>query len=253
MTAYGTQVFYPFSDYPVILGTIFVIDPLYTLPLLLGLIVALFFTPGSRRRRLANYIGIGLSSAYLLLTVANKLYIDAIFARALDRQGHAVERVFTKPMPLNNLFWGAIAEDSTGFWVGYYSVLDDSDRINFQRVPKNHDLLGDARDSDAVARLRWFSRGYFSVSQREGHRYVHDLRFGRSDFGVGTGTAPYVFTFRLTENAQGTVSGFTQTDPAFQLDAETVRRYVDRVAGTDGPSATARRSLVAPSNSVSGD
>ena len=252
MTSYGTQVFYPFSDYPVIFGTIFVIDPLYTLPLLLGLIVALFYAPSSRRRRIANYIGIGLSSAYLLATVANKLYIDTVFAQALDRQGHVVERVFTKPMPLNNLFWGAIAEDSTGFWIGYYSVLDDSDHIDFQRVPKNHDLLGDARDTEAVARLQWFSRGYFTVSQRNDRLYVHDLRFGRSDFGVGTGAAPYVFTFRLIEGARGTVSGFVQTDPAFQLDAETVRRYVDRVAGTDRRSTTAHRPLAAPPKHVDG-
>lgn len=233
LTSYGTQVFYPFSNYPVIFGTIFVIDPLYTVPLSIGLIVALCYAPASRPRRIANYVGLGLSSAYLLLTIANKLYMETVFGQALDRQGYAVERVFTKPMPLTNLFWGAIAEDRTGYWVGYYSLLDRSTHIDFHRVSKNHDLLGDARDTNVLSRLRWFSRGYFSVSQRGDRRYVHDLRFGRSDFGVGTGTAPYVFTFRLTEDARGRVTGFQQTDPAFQLDAETVRRYVARVAGTD--------------------
>lgn len=240
LTSYGTQVFYPFSDYPVILGTIFVIDPLYTVPLSLGLIVALFYTPGSRPRRVANYVGLGLSSIYLLLTMVNKVHVNDVFAQALERQGHAVERIFTKPMPLNNLFWSAIAEDSTGFWIGYYSLLDRSNRIDFHRVPKNHDALGDAHDTKAMARLRWFSRGYYTVSQRDDRLYVHDLRFGRSDFGVGTGTAPYVFTFRLTENARSQVNGFRQTDPAFQLDAETVRRYVARVAGSD-ERPTARR------------
>jgi len=241
LTSYGTQVFYPFSDYPVIFGTVFVIDPLYTVPLSLGLIVALFYAPASRQRRIANYVGLGLSSAYLLLTIANKLYMETVFARALDHQGYAVERVFTKPMPLNNLFWSAIAEDRTGYWIGYYSLLDRSNHIDFHRVPKHHNLLGDARDTEAVARLRWFSRGYFSVSQRDDQLYVHDLRFGRSDFGVGTGTAPYVFTFRLTEDRHGNVTGFQQTDPAFQLDAETVRRYVARVAGNRPTSDTASR------------
>ncbi|MDE2699638.1 MAG: metal-dependent hydrolase, partial [Gemmatimonadota bacterium] len=35
-TGYGTQLFSPFSNYPVAFGSIFVIDPLYTLPLAIG-------------------------------------------------------------------------------------------------------------------------------------------------------------------------------------------------------------------------
>ena len=36
-TIYGTQIFWPLSEYPMTWGSIFIIDPLYTLPLLLGL------------------------------------------------------------------------------------------------------------------------------------------------------------------------------------------------------------------------
>ena len=35
MTVYGTQIALPFSSYPVGLGSLFIIDPLYTLPLLI--------------------------------------------------------------------------------------------------------------------------------------------------------------------------------------------------------------------------
>ncbi|MFB6271748.1 MAG: metal-dependent hydrolase, partial [Salinibacter sp.] len=40
LTTYGTQIFWPFSTYPVIYGTIFIIDPLYTIPLAAGLLTA---------------------------------------------------------------------------------------------------------------------------------------------------------------------------------------------------------------------
>lgn len=230
-TSYGTQVFQPFSNYPVIFGTIFVIDPLYTLPLVVGLLVALTHPPGARWRRRANYAGLALSTLYLLLTVPNKLHVDRVFDRALQRQGHPTERVFTTPMPLTNLFWMAVAEDSTNFWVGYYSLLDDERSMAFHRVPKNHDLLGDAWNAPAVERLRWFSRGYFAVSASDGQRYVHDLRFGRSDLGLTNEDAAFVFTFRLTHGPHGRVTGFEQTRPSFQLDAQTVRRYLARVWG----------------------
>lgn len=240
LTSYGTQVFNPFSDYPVIFGTIFVIDPLYTVPLLVGLIAALNWAPGSQWRRVANYVGLGLSSLYLLLTVSNKLHIERVFADALSTQGHTVERIFTTPMPLNNLLWSAIAEDSTGFWVGYYSLLDENRHIDFRRIPKNHHLIREAWNTPAVQRLRWFSRGYFSVSQRDGRLYVHDLRFGQSDLGLNAGSSSYVFTFRLERDRDGRITGFHRLDPAFDFDAETVRRYVARVAGTDAPVTTQR-------------
>src|SRR5262245_46312858 len=41
MTVYGTQIALPFTDRPFGLGSIFIIDPLYTLPLLVGLAGAL--------------------------------------------------------------------------------------------------------------------------------------------------------------------------------------------------------------------
>ena len=39
-TVYGTQVLLPFSDYPVAWSTLFIIDPLYTLPLVVGVVAA---------------------------------------------------------------------------------------------------------------------------------------------------------------------------------------------------------------------
>jgi len=236
LTSYGTQVFSPFSNYPVIFGTVFVIDPLYTVPLMAGLVAAVLHAPGTRWRRVANYVGLGLSSLYLLLTVANKLHINAVFEEALAKRGHAVERVFTAPMPLTNVLWSAIAEDSTGFWIGYHSLLDEERDIAFHRVPKNHHLIRDAWNQPAVERLRWFSRGYFSVSEEKGQLYIHDLRFGRSDFGVGDGSASYVFTFQLEQDSDGTITGFHQTDPSFEVDAHTVRRYFARIAGLGGTS-----------------
>jgi inner membrane protein len=41
MTIYGTQLALPFSDYPFGVGSVFIIDPLYTLPLLIGTGIAL--------------------------------------------------------------------------------------------------------------------------------------------------------------------------------------------------------------------
>jgi len=231
LTSYGTQIFWPFTRTPVIVGSIFIIDPLYTLPLATGLLLALRWTPSARRRRLANYAGLAVSSAYLVLTLVNKLYMETAFTTALENQGHPTERVFTKPTPFNNLLWTGISEAEDGFYVGFYSLLDDDTAIRFRYLPKRHDLLGDAANDPAVERLRWFSRGYFIVRQPpDGPLTIQDLRFGRSDLGL-TRDGEYMFTFRLRRNAKGVVTNFSQDRPETTVDWALLRRFVDRIQG----------------------
>jgi inner membrane protein len=231
LTTYGTQIFWPFSRTPVIVGTVFIIDPLYTVPLALGLLLGLRRAPAARYRRWANYAGLAVSSAYLLFTITNKVHVESVFTSALAQQGHPSERVFTKPTAFNNLLWMAIAEDEDGFHVGYYSLLDPDDAVDFRYVPKRHDLLGDAADNRFVERLRWFSRGYFIVRRSsDGTLTVQDLRFGRSDLGL-TRDGKYIFTFVLEQDGHGAISGFRQERPDVQLRWPLVRRFVARIGG----------------------
>jgi len=231
LTSYGTQIFWPFSRTPVIIGSVFIIDPLYTLPLAAGLLLSFLWSPSARARRIANYTGLAVSSAYLALTLFNKVHVERTFATALDQQGHPTERVFTKPTPFNNLLWTGISEGEDGFYVGFYSLLDDDSTIAFRYVPKRHDLLNDAADDPAVERLRWFSRGYFIVRRSpDGTLTVQDLRFGRNDLGL-TRDGQYMFTFELERDEEGIVTNFAQRRPATNLDWALLQRFVDRIRG----------------------
>ncbi|MFO8100258.1 MAG: metal-dependent hydrolase [Salinibacter sp.] len=239
LTSYGTQIFWPFSQYPVILATIFIIDPLYTVPLLGGLLTALFWSPAARSRRVANYTGLALSSAYLLLTVANKLHVDRAFAEALESKEASVSQLLIKPTPFNNLLWTGIAETDDGFYVGHYSLLDTDARIDFRRVPKQHDLLGDAVKSLEVQRIQWFSRGYYAVRKTDdGGLRVVDLRFGRSDLGL-TEQGTYIFSFKLETDDGGQVVGIRREAPEVRLTTDLLSRFVNRIRGHE--SVAARR------------
>jgi len=231
LTTYGTQVFWPVSRTPVIIGTVFIIDPLYTVPLAAGLLVGLRWAPAAPYRRWANYVGLALSSAYLLFTLANKAYVNAVFDTALAEQNLPTERVFTKPTAFNNLLWVAIAEDEEAFHVGYYSLLDPDGTVDFRYVPKKHHLLGDAAESPFVERLRWFSRGYFIArTTPDGRLTVQDLRFGRSDLGL-TDSGKYIFTFVLERNDEGTITGFRQERPDVEVRWALLRRFIERIGG----------------------
>ncbi len=64
LTIYGTQLALPFSDHPFGAGSVAIIDPLYTLPLLLGVGWALA-ARGSPAGHRANAIGLLLGTLYL--------------------------------------------------------------------------------------------------------------------------------------------------------------------------------------------
>ena len=228
-TRYGTQLFSPFSNYPVALSSIFVIDPLYTLPLALGLIAALCQRRPHWRRRL-NALGLCSSTAYLLATAAICLHVRSTFAHALAAQGIAHERLYVAPTPFNAVLWSGLVGKDDHLWAGLYSLLDDDSAIRFRRIERNTHLIAPRRDDPPVQRLFWFSRGYYRVERRADALYFHDLRFGRSDFYLDS-TGAYFFTFRLLPDPSHPqrIADIQRTNNPFTDQA--LKRLWDRLTG----------------------
>ncbi len=190
-TAYGTQILWPISETPVAWSTIFIIDPLYTLPLLIGVIAALVMTREiDRGHRLARY-GLIASTAYLAWTVAAKFVVDGRIEAALERQGIAYERIFTVPAPFNSLLWRAVVRDGDGYYEAYYSILDGVVEPRFNYFPSDEALVAGLEGHWPVARLKWFSKGFYSVRRIGDAIVISDLRMGVEP--------NYVFRFKVGE------------------------------------------------------
>ena len=190
-TAYGTQILWPFSETPVAWSTIFIIDPLYTLPLLIGVIAALVMTRGTDRGHRIARVGLVASSAYLAFTVAVKFVVENRVETALARQHIAYERLFTVPAPFNSLLWRAVARDADGYYETYYSLFDGAAEPRFDYFPSDEALLAGLEGHWPVARLKWFSKGFYSVRQVGDAIVISDLRMGVEP--------NYVFRFKVAE------------------------------------------------------
>jgi len=177
-TVYGTQLFWPIATTLVAWGTIFIIDPLYTLPLLIGVIAALLMTRTSDRGHLLNRYGLIVSTLYLSWTVAAKFVIDHRFETEIEAQNIRHGKVFTSPAPFNSLLWRAVVMDASGYYEAYYSLMDGTGKIRFSHYPSDESLLVGIEDSWPVQRLQWFSRGIYSVSLRQQDIVISDLRMG---------------------------------------------------------------------------
>lgn len=232
-TVYGTQVFQPFSSYTVSFDSIFIIDPLYTLPLLLGLLGSFFFRQRRPLRTIPTYIGLLLSMLYLLFTIINKHHVEAVFRTALQSQGYAYNRLLTVPTAFNNLLWVGLAEDGTGYWLGLYSIRDSGGPTRFRRIERNAGLLTPYQNDPAIQRLLWFSKGWYTAAQQDGQLYFSDLRFGRQDGWLTAQNSPFVFHFRLIPSATPPVR-FTDVEQmpiTARLDRTLLRRLFTRIRG----------------------
>ncbi len=199
-TTYGTQFFRPFSDYRVALNNISVVDPFYTVPFLICVLIALFLRMGSVWRKRINYLGIILSCSYLLFSFYNKWQVDRIFEQSLKAQKIAFTRFTTSPTIFNNILWQGIAEGDSVYYHGFYSLLDKKPVVEkFATILKNHEWLSAYEGERDLKILKWFSDGYYNVVRTPGgNLQFNDLRFGSIGLSFEDHD-DYVFRFRLKE------------------------------------------------------
>jgi inner membrane protein len=195
-TVYGTQLALPFSNHPFGVGSLFVIDPLYTLPLLLGLAFAL--TLGRRPAALRlNAAGLALSTAYIGWSVLAQAHVEGVARETLAAQGIQADRLLVTPTPFNTVAWRIVAVDASAsrYHEGFYSLLDapapPAERIGFDRFERGNALGAETRTIDGVARMQAFTKGLWAMAEVGGRLRITDLRMGQEP--------SYVFAFVVAE------------------------------------------------------
>lgn len=229
-TTYGTQLFLPFTDYRVAFNVISVADPLYTVPFLVCLIVAMVLRRGSKGRAIANWLGIGLSSAYMLFCVFNKTRVNKVMEQSLARDEIAYTRYMTSPLILNNVLWQGVAETETAFYQGYYTFMGGQTEITKWNVfPKNKHLLEPYEGDHTLETLCWFSNNYCNAVEREdGSIQFNDLRFGI--MGRELKDNNYIFKFNLEEKQDHSLEMHQNQDRP-EINGEMFSDYMDQVMG----------------------
>ncbi|MCH8544146.1 MAG: metal-dependent hydrolase [Alcanivorax sp.] len=190
LTVYGTQLFWPLTNYPVSGSVIFIIDPLYTLPLLIGVGIALFSRSPERGSR-ANTVGLVLSCLYLVWAGGMKWHTEQVVRHHLADHNVSYERILTTPGAFNTLIWRILVMDGDRYYEGFYSLLDGQRTPTFEAITHQPALLTPLADNWAVQELKRFTHGFYSVEEEDGTIVISDLRMGMRGtyvfrFGVGT-------------------------------------------------------------------
>ena len=158
-TSYGTGLLEPFSHARFSFHLLYVVDPLFTISLL---VAAIYLLWGAKSRLKWATAAVIISFLYVGVATWCKTYTDS-----------RVNASLTTPAPFNTLLWFCIRKTDSGFYTGYSSVFDK--RVpTFGYHPRNDSLL-----KQPEPYLKRFADGYYTISQSNGHLYFNVLRFGQ--------------------------------------------------------------------------
>lgn len=225
-TTWGTQLFWPL-DIRLAFKTIFVIDPIYTLPFLTFLILAMFQKKDAPKRQFYNRTGLIISTSYLALTFLFKGLSYYQFTEALDQQNITYQEIDTKPAPMNTILWSANVKRENEFLIGSYSFFDNS-AIRFSHYPKNHHLASHLMEKDKMKRMIHISKGWYTITEDHGELFFNDLRFGL--LSTHDNAENFVFQYKIIENADGTLN-FLETEKDMADGKKLLLELWERVKG----------------------
>lgn len=193
VTVYGTQIALPFSNHPFGLGSLFIIDPIYTLPLLLGLMMTLLWR--SRHRLRWNNAGLIFSTLYVGWSVGAQAFVTDRVMASPAAAGLDASQVLVTPTPFNTVLWRVVLLREESYEQGFFSLLDRwtaPDRpLRLERFDRGQALeAATAQFADANL-IRAFSKGFYALEDDGQRVWITDLRMGQHPY--------YVFSFAFAE------------------------------------------------------
>ena len=175
-TSYGTQLFWPFSNERVTWNNISIIDPLFTIPVLIFVGTAI-----KTRKRLFSFFAIGWATFYLSLGFVQYERTLSTAIELAHSRGHNAERLTLKPSFGNLILWKSIYQHEEKFYVDAIRTVRSSTWCSGENIRmfdyQQHlpDLDEDSQQKKDIERFRWFSQNYLGFDEEK--NLVTDVRY----------------------------------------------------------------------------
>jgi inner membrane protein len=176
---YGVGWLEPFSHTRFSFNTIYVADPFFSVWTAIAFMMLLFLNRWSDKRKFWWQFGIFIPFIYLGYCTVNKLKMDSDVKEIFITQKVPHDKYFTTPAPLQNWLWYVVAGNKEGYYVGFRSIFDTKQAIDFQYFPKNDSLLNPVNDHEDLQKLIRFSQDFYTIEKYKDTLVFNDLRFGQ--------------------------------------------------------------------------
>jgi inner membrane protein len=201
-TAYGTQLFLPFSNTRLGFDSINVVDPIYTIPLIIGLILSLWIYKSKPKRSIFNRYGLIISSFYLVLTLLNKEGVKAKISNRLSKEKIEYSALLTMPVGIANINWYGVAKGKDSIYMLKHDFFSNTNNP-IEVFPINEAYLN-LIDRNVAEKMRWFSKGFYTVEKENEKIRIYNLQVDmRGIVTTGNKKAPTAGYFEIsTSNGQ---------------------------------------------------
>ncbi|HEY5825998.1 MAG TPA: metal-dependent hydrolase [Cyclobacteriaceae bacterium] len=225
---YGVGWFEPFSHERIAFNIIFVADPWFSIWSGIGVIALMILKIENPKRKYWTAIALIMSVVYFAFALNNKRIIDANVKENIVQQKIEYKRYFEAPTAINSLLWNIVIETDRGYQIGYRSIFDDTDKIEFNYITKDRSLLNPVDQFIGVDDLIKFSKGYYTVDRVDSTVIFNDLRFGQIR-GWDSPKSPFVFRFYLQKPEENRL--VMQRGRFSGWDKEGVQSLLKRIGG----------------------
>lgn len=202
-TVYGTQLFWPLPVTPQSWAAVFIVDPVYTVPLVIGVGWALVGGL-SRTSVRAMTAALAFSTAYLFFGLGARWLAEHRVGEALAAGGVRVTELRGVPMPLNTLVWRVIAKTDRGDYHEAVSSVFDRGPPETLELPLHLGLARVLGDLPLHRRFEWFTDHWLRYDRIGDALVVSDLRMGIA--------GQYTFRFKMAVCRDAAWHPVTPTD-----------------------------------------
>ena len=176
---YGVGWFEPFSHTRFSFNAIYVADIFFSIWAGIALLMLIILNPYSPRRTFWWKFGVFLPFLYLTYCSINKIKINSDVKEIFAKQHIPHTRYFTTPAPLQNWLWFVVSGNDSGYYVGFRSLFDRNQKMDFHYFPRNDSLLKPLSGHEDLQKLIRFSQQFYTVEKWNDTLVFNDLRFGQ--------------------------------------------------------------------------
>ena len=175
-TSYGTQLFWPFSNERVSWNNISIVDPLFTIPVLILLVIAI-----RTKKKIFSFFGIGWIIFYLFLGFVQYERALSAAIELANMRGHNADRLTLKPSFGNLILWKSIYQHKETFYVDAIRTAQSSTWCLGESIKafdyQYHlpDLDKESQQKNDIERFRWFSQDYLGYDKEK--NILTDVRY----------------------------------------------------------------------------
>ncbi len=230
-TNFGTQLLLPFTNENYSINTLAIVDLLFTIPMLVMVIIALFYKKNETRRYKLAKGTLIYCCVYLGLTFINKARAESIVQESIAKNNIPVTAHITNPTMLNNALWYAVGSNDSTVFVGEFSLLHSKNPITWHSYPRHQQLMQQCKSTKDVATLKWFGDPY-TIAQPNGDTLnMYAVKFGRTNMQESELQKTFVFHYKLYQQNGMEMMGMEQANEKNMNFKESFTDLWERICG----------------------